>query len=494
MNNTYETIYDVAIIGGGIGGLMTAYHLKKSNSDLKICILEKGCPITKRKCPAAEGKPCAHCKICAITSGMAGSGAYSDGKFNLGTAYGGTLGEAIGEKQALKYIYKVDDILREHCNATYPRFYPSNTDLRLLCLQNNLQLLDMEVRHLGSDRNFEIMQALIEHIERLGVIILHNRDVVDLFKTSTIEIDSNMSSMEQQLLNNSNFCISSFDSRKKRKSGYEPLTDDLQDLYANKVVLALGRSGANFLKSVCEDFQIPTHCNTVDLGVRVEMKDDVWKHFSNKIYEPKILCKTKTFEDKTRSFCFNQGGIVSTESNNGIITANGHSFASPDKKTDNCNFAILSSINFTEPFNEPTEYCENIASLSNKIGKGNVIVQRFGDLIRGRRTTEHRLNQNSVKPTLNATAGDLSLVLPHRIMTNIIETLYALDKVAKGTANDDTLLYGVEAKYYSIKPHTNENFEMIEGIYVCGDCSGICRGLSQSGAMGLYIADRILTE
>ena len=494
MNNPYNIVYDVAIVGGGIGGLMAAYQLKTKKPSLNICILEKGNKITKRVCPASDGKPCAHCKICSITSGMAGSGAYSDGKFNLGTVYGGTLGEALGESTALKYIYDVDDILRDHCQFpdVYPRSYFSNEELKLHCLQNNLQLLDMEVRHLGSDRNFTIMKNLIQAIEDMGVVILHNRDVVDIFKTSDIAEEDYLNPLYKNLLQNSNYCLSSFNSCKKRKDGYDPLTDDLQDLFANKVILALGRSGSKLLKNICEEFKVPIHSNTVDLGVRVEMKDDIWKHFSEKIYEPKILCKTKTFEDKTRSFCFNQGGIVSSESNNGIITANGHSFSSPDKKTDNCNFAILSSINFTEPFNEPTEYCENIAALSNKIGKGNVIVQRFGDLIRGRRTTEHRLSQNIVRPTLNATAGDLSLVLPYRIMTNIIETLYALDKVAPGTANDDTLLYGVEAKYYSIKPHMGSDFDIAKDLYVCGDCSGICRGLSQSGAMGLYIADAIL--
>lgn len=487
-----NTIWDVAIIGGGIGGLMCAYELITNNPKLKICIMEKGNSIDNRICPASNGKPCTHCAICSITSGMAGSGAYSDGKFNLGTAYGGTLGESLGEQVAMKYIYKVDDILRNHCPSRYPKSYFSNEDLKLQCLQNNLQLLDMEVRHLGSDRNLEIMGKLIQTIEDKGVVILHNRDIVDIFKSSDIEIEEYMSETDKELLCKSNYCISSFKSHKTQKDGYDSLVDDLQDLFANKVVLALGRSGSRLIKNICEDFKVPIHSNTVDLGVRVEMKDDIWKHFSDKIYEPKILCKTKTFEDKTRSFCFNQGGIVSSESNNGIITANGHSFSSPEKKTKNCNFAILSSINFTEPFNQPTEYCENIAALSNKIGKGNVIVQRFGDLIRGRRTTEHRLSQNTVRPTLNATAGDLSLVLPYRIMTNIIETIYALDKVAHGTANDDTLLYGVEAKYYSIKPETNENFEIVKDVYVCGDCSGICRGLSQSGAMGLYIADSIL--
>ena len=232
--------------------------------------------------------------------------------------------------------------------------------------------------------------------------------------------------------------------------------------------------------------------NHVDIGVRVEMKDIIWKEFSDQIYEPKILYKTKTFEDRCRMFCFNKGGLVSAENNHGIITANGHSFADQDKKTDNCNFAILSSIRFTEPFNQPTEYAESISRLANMIGNGNVLVQRFGDLVRGRRTNDHRLGQNTVVPTLKATAGDISLVLPHRILTNIIETIYALDRVAPGTANDDTLLYGCESKYYSIRPEfMNNKFELIDGVYIIGDGSGICRGLSQSGAMGIYVADCI---
>ena len=191
-------------------------------------------------------------------------------------------------------------------------------------------------------------------------------------------------------------------------------------------------------------------------------------------------------------FCFNKGGLVSAENNHGIITANGHSYAEDEKRTENCNFAILSSIRFTEPFNQPTEYAESISRLANMIGKGNVLVQRFGDLIRGRRTNEHRLSQNTVEPTLKATAGDISLVLPHRILSNIIETIYALDKVAPGTANDDTLLYGCESKYYSIRPEfMNNEFELCDGVYIIGDGSGICRGLSQSGAMGIYVADCI---
>lgn len=209
---------------------------------------------------------------------------------------------------------------------------------------------------------------------------------------------------------------------------------------------------------------------------------------------PKILYKTKTFEDKTRMFCFNQGGIVSSENNKGIISVNGHAFADPEKKTKNCNFAILSSIHFTEPFKNQIEYARSFAKMANIIGDGNVIVQRFADLIRGRRTNNHRLSQNTVLPTLKATAGDLSLVLPYRILTNIIETIYALDMIAHGTANDDTLLYGVESKYYSIKPQHDKTFQIYKNIYLIGDGSGLCRGLSQSGAMGLYVADEILKK
>ena len=259
-----------------------------------------------------------------------------------------------------------------------------------------------------------------------------------------------------------------------------------------KVIIATGRSGADFVKKVCEKFSVGVEARAVDIGVRVEMPDLIWKKFSDKIYEPKIHYRTKTFGDSCRMFCFNQGGLVSAENNHGIITANGHSYADKSKKTKNCNFAVLSSTHFTEPFNQPTEYAESIARMANMIGDGNVIVQRFGDLKQGRRTTQHRLSQSTTQPTLKATPGDLSLVLPHRVLTNIIETLEALDKVAPGTANPDTLLYGVESKYYSLKPKHNKNFELIPGLYLIGDGSGICRGLSQSGAMGLYVADCIM--
>ena len=454
MNNTY----DVAIIGGGIGGLMTAYRLITTNNKLKIVLLDSGKPLDKRVCPASHGHPCVHCKTCAITSGMAGAGAFSDGKFNIGTAYGGTLAQELGENVSMNYIRQVDDTLSVFAKD-YPDLYTSNDDLKLKCLQNNLQLLDMDVRHLGTDKNYSTMMALInylsEHIE---------------IKTDT---ECNM------------VC------RTKSANTFKISTSHGW-LEASNVVVATGRSGAQFVKNLCQAFKVDVEANSVDIGVRVEMKDMIWREFSSKIYEPKILYRTPTYGDNCRMFCFNQGGIVSAENNHGIITANGHSFADQSKKTDNCNFAILSSIHFTEPFNQPTEYAENISKLANMIGDGNVIVQKLGDLRLGRRTNAHRLGQGTVHPTLAATPGDLALVLPHRILTNIIETLDAIDRVAPGCANPDTLLYGCESKYYSIKPKHNENFEIAENLYLIGDGSGICRGLSQSGAMGLYVADKIL--
>ena len=454
--------FDTVIIGGGMGGLFAAYNLKLKNPSHSIVIIDQGDYLDKRNCPAKNNNiGCVHCKTCAITSGIAGSGAFSDAKFNIGTSYGGTLGEELGEEIAMNYINNVDAILKNFTHEyDYPDMFKSNDDLKLKCLQNNLRLLDMNVRHLGTDRNYYTMQNLIFWLIDNNVLFFTNQTCTTIEKLNNI---------------------------------YVAKTKDYE-FNAKNIIVATGRGGADFVKHICNKFNIHSAANAVDIGVRVEMKDSIWKEFSSKIYEPKILYKTKTFEDRCRMFCFNQGGIVSAENNRGIITANGHSFADQNKKTDNCNFAILSSIHFTEPFDQPTEYAENISRMANMIGKGNVLVQRFGDLIRGRRTNNHRLSQNTVIPTLKATAGDISLVLPHRILTNIIETIYALDKVAPGTANDDTLLYGCESKYYSLKPDHNENFEIQNNMYLIGDGSGITRGLSQSGAMGLYVADKILSK
>lgn len=453
--------YDVVIVGAGIGGLMAAYGLKVRNSSLKIAIIDRGKMINERKCPSSNDKPCVHCNVCSITSGFAGAGAFSDGKYNLGISYGGTLGDELGENVAMDYINVANDILDYFLpdDVDVPTF-GTNKELKLKCLQNNLHLLDMNVKHFGTDNNLKIMNQLIDWLYNHYVELIPNTEITKISKCDD--------------------------------GSYQLLSENTY-YKSDKIILATGRNGTEFIRQVCKQFDIPVVSNAVDIGVRVEMKDTIWQEFSSQIYEPKILYRTKTFEDRTRMFCFNQGGIVSAENNGGVITANGHSFSDSNKKTENCNFAILSSINFTEPFNDPTTYAKSFSMMANLIGNGNVLIQRFGDLVRGRRTNNHRLSQNSVKPTLMATAGDLSLALPHRILTNIIETIYALDKVAPGTANDDTLLYGLESKYYSIKPKHNKDFMICDNIYLIGDGAGIARGLSQSAAMGLYVAD-IITE
>lgn len=462
MNN----IYDLIIIGGGIGGLCTAYKLISNKKELKIAIIEKGHSLEKRKCPASQNQRCIKCKSCSITSGIAGAGAFSDGKFNLGTAYGGTLAEEIGEETSMKYINELDNILVNFGADVKP--YDSNKDLKEKCEQNNLRLLDMVVKHLGTDKNYKTMLNLYHYL------IEHK---VEFFNdTEAISIDK-------------------FEEYKPLFSCTIKKDNIISTLLSKKIVIATGRTSGHFVVDTCKKFNVDILANKVDIGVRVEMKDDIWKEFSDKIYEPKILNRSKTFNDECRMFCFNKGGLVSAENNHGIITANGHAYAEDEKRTENCNFAILSSMKFTEPFNQPTEYCEHVSELGNMLGAGNVIVQRFGDLVNGHRSTYEKIEKNSVKPTLKAEPGDIGAFMPYRHMLNIIETIYALNKVAPGTADDDTLLYGCESKYYSVKPKfINNHFEIIEDLYCIGDGSGITRGLSQAGAMGLYIANDILNK
>lgn len=455
-------MYDTIIIGGGIGGLSCAYSIVKNNSNSKVLIVDKGKSLEKRKCPASNNNKCCKCKICSITTGIAGAGAFSDGKFNLGTNYGGILGEIIGDNSANKYINKLNNILTEF-GADVP-IYDSDKQLKELCNEFNLKLLDMNVRHLGTDKNYYVMLNLVNYLKENNVDIFTESECVNIFK----ELD------------------------KYKVVVYDINKDDNCIYDCKNIVIATGRTSGLFVVNTCKLFNVPLEYNKVDIGVRVEMKDDIWKHFSDKIYEPKILNKSKTYNDDCRMFCFNKGGLVSAENNNGIITANGHAFAESNKKTKNCNFAILSSMKFTEPFNQPTEYCEHVSELGNMLGAGNVIIQRFGDLVNGHRSTYEKIAKNSVIPTLKAEPGDIGAFMPYRHLLNIIETIYALDKVAPGTANYDTLLYGCESKYYSIKPKfKNEFFEITNNIYCIGDGSGISRGLSQAGAMGLIVGEHI---
>lgn len=449
--------YDVAIVGGGIGGIMAAYRLVEANPALSVCILEKGNAITGRSCPIITKKVdhCIKCKTCAIMEGMAGAGAFSDGKYVISTEYGGWLTDFMKPETVLDYIEQADKILVRF-GATTERFQPSN-ELKKLCTQHDLHMSQAQLKHLGTDSNFETMRKLIEDLS-LRCEIATN--------TAVLNVDRNTRA------------ITVLD-----KTGESTLS-------ADNVIFAVGRAGSRFFVNWCEKNKIPLSNNQVDVGVRVELPSLVWEDFSKKIYEPKIWYRSKGYGDTTRMFCFNERGQVVTENTDGVLTVNGHSYRDQSRKTENSNFALLATMKFTQPFNDPIEYARHVASLANLISGGSVLVQRLGDLKLGRRTDEKRLAQSTVRPTLRAVPGDLSLCMPKRQLDNIMETLEALDSIAPGTANYDTLLYGVECKYYSARPECDDfKIKGCDNIYAIGDGAGFTRSLSQAAANGLYVAD-----
>ncbi len=455
--------YDVAIIGGGIGGIMAAHRLSEKAPALKICILEKGNDLLDRVCPiiTKQAKACVKCKSCAIMEGMAGAGAFSDGKYVISTEYGGWLTEFMPPETVIEYIEQADKILTAH-GATTERYLPDN-ELKKRCIRHDLHMSQAQLKHLGTDANFDTMRKLIDSLRDKVDILVHS-NVTDADKSARTVTFSD-SGGEQHVIE------------------------------AGIIVFAVGRAGSSFFSKWCKKNGIPLTNNQVDIGVRVELPAMVWEDFSKKIYEPKIWYRSKQYGDTTRMFCFNEGGLVVTENTGGVLTVNGHAYRDKARKTENSNFALLSTSRFTEPFREPIEYARHVASLANLISGGSVLVQRLGDLEQGRRTDVKRLAQSTVRPTLDAVAGDLSLCLPKRQLDNIVETLHALDKIAPGTANYDTLLYGVECKYYSARPETVD-FELAgtKNIYAVGDGAGFTRSLSQAAANGLYVADHILKK
>ncbi len=452
-------MYDVVIIGGGIGGMMCAYRILEHRPNAKVVILEKGHDLEHRICPIVAGrtKTCVRCSSCAIMEGLAGAGAFSDGKYIISHEYGGWLPDFLPQETVLNYIEQADRILVSF-GATEERFEPDNA-LKLTCLQYDLHMQQAIVKHLGTDANFSTMQHMARSLQGRCDIWVQT-EVTDVEKeTHTVHFIRD---------------------------------GKAQTVTADQIVFAVGRVGSRFFSKWCADNQVPMQNNQVDIGVRVELPAIVWEAFSKKIYEPKIWYRSKAYGDTTRMFCFNERGLVVTENTNGVLTVNGHAYKDAERKTENSNFALLSTIRFTSPFKEPIEYARHVAALANLISGGSVLVQRLGDLERGRRTDEKRLQQSTTRPTLAAVAGDLSLCLPKRQLDNIIETLHALDQVAPGTANYDTLLYGIECKYYSARPET-EDFELLgcKGIFAIGDGAGFTRSLSQASAHGLYIADKI---
>ena len=453
--------YDVIIIGAGPGGIFAAYELIKERPSCKVAVFEAGHALDKRKCPidGVHVKSCVNCSRCSIMCGFGGAGAFSDGKYNITNDFGGTLYEHIGKKQALDLMKYVDSINMAYGGEGTRLYSTAGTQFKKLCLQNKLNLLDASVRHLGTDINYVV----------LGNLYAHLKDKVDFYFDSPVK------------------------TIQKTEKGYRIIWET-GSCECAKCIVSVGRSGSKWMEQVCREMDIPTKSNRVDIGVRVELPAVIFSHLTDELYESKIVYRTEKFEDKVRTFCMNPNGIVVNENTNGIITVNGHSYEGSDKKTENTNFALLVAKHFSEPFKDSNGYGESIARLSNMLG-GGVIVQRFGDLIRGRRSTVKRVEEGLVRPTLQATPGDLSLVLPKRKLDGIIEMIYALDKVAPGTANDDTLLYGVEVKFYNMEVAIDEHLESrYKGLYIIGDGSGVTHSLSHASASGVYVARHILSE
>ena len=451
--------YDVLIIGAGPGGIFSAYELAKCAPALKIAVFEAGNPLDRRQCPidGKKIKSCIECKTCSIMSGFGGAGAFSDGKYNITNNFGGTLYKYIGKQEALELMKYVDEINMAHGGSGTKLYSTSGSRFKKLCMQNDLHLLDASVRHLGTDINYVVLENLYKYLS----------DKVDFFFNAPVE---------KIELENDGYKIYA------RGSEYT----------AKKCIISVGRSGSKWMESVCHELDIPTESTRVDIGVRVELPAEVFSHLTDELYESKIVYRTRQYGDLVRTFCMNPNGEVVNENTNGIITVNGHSYEDPEKQTANTNFALLVAKHFSEPFKHSNSYGESIARLSNMLG-GGVIVQRFGDLIRGQRSNAKRIEESFVTPTLNATPGDLSLVLPKRILDGIIEMIYALDKIAPGTANDDTLLYGVEVKFYNMEVAVNEKLETkYDGLYIIGDGSGITHSLSHASASGVFVARQII--
>ena len=453
--------YDVIIIGAGPGGIFSAYELINKHSDLKIAVFEAGNELAKRKCPidGDKVKSCIQCKTCAIMSGFGGAVAFSDGKYNITNDFGGTLYEYIGKKKAIELMKYVDKINVEHGGQNCKLYTTAGSHFKKLCIQNQLNLLDASVRHLGTDINYVVLENIYNEL----------KDKVEWHFNTHI------------------------DSVEKLSEGFK-VECKKGEFTCKDCIISVGRSGSKWMEGICDHLGIVTHSNRVDIGVRVELPAVVFSHLTDELYESKIVYRTKNYEDAVRTFCMNPKGSVVNENTNGIITVNGHSYEDPEKQTENTNFALLVSKHFSEPFKDSNGYGESIARLSNMLG-GGVIVQRFGDLVSGRRSNPKRIEEGMVEPTLAATPGDLSLVLPKRILDGIIEMIYALDKIAPGTANPDTLLYGVEVKLYNMEVELDENLETVhKGLYVIGDGSGVTHSLSHASASGVYVAQKIIDE
>lgn len=462
--------YDVIIVGAGPSGIFTAYELLEKQFKGKILLVEMGANISKRHCPKDKTDVCVNCKpYCHITTGFSGAGAFSDGKLSLCTDVGGELPDLMGARLVQSYIDYTDKIyLKFGANSKIEGIEDTDSikEIRRKAISAGLKLVDCPIRHLGTEKAQEIYLKLQNYLMENGVEIRFHSVVEDLIIKDGVAAG-----------------ILLADAHKKNPP--EELTTD-------QLVLATGRKGSDWLFSMCKRHNISQKAGVIDIGVRVEVRNEVMESVNNVLYESKLIGYPKPFKDKVRTFCQNPGGFVSQENyDENIAIVNGHSYK--DKKSNNTNLAILSSSYFSEPFNEPTKYGKLVSHLLNMLGDGHIIVQRYEDILAGKRTWPDELSRSNVVPTLkDAMPGDLTSALPYRTMTNILNFIEAMDKVVPGFAAGETLLYGPEIKFYSNKILIDKNFETnIKGLYALGDSSGWTRGLMMASTMGVMMGEKI---
>jgi uncharacterized FAD-dependent dehydrogenase len=460
---------DCLVIGAGPAGIFTALELKKNKPDMDVLIVDSGSEIARRVCPARKLGRCANCQPCGILHGWSGAGAFSDGKLSLSSDVGGQVADYLGRAKAEELIRYADAIYRgfgapEEVHGLNDR---KVEEIAYEASRHNIQLISCPVRHLGTDFAFGVLEAMYNH----------------LLAMKGFEFRPNTTARDLIIENG------------EVKGAVIERGGETEEVFAPSVVAAPGRGGAQWLAETCEKNGIRTVNNEIDIGVRVEVPNSIMDHLTKHLYEAKLVYYSDTFENRVRTFCMNPGGVVSSEYyEGGLAVVNGHSYSDPKLHTENTNFALLVSTHFTEPFNEPIEYGRYIARLGNMLTGGGVMVQRLGDLDMGRRTTDSRLSKATTRATLEtAVPGDLSFVLPHRHLTSILEALKAFDKLAPGLYSRNTLLYGVEVKFYSSKVDVGNRFMTgIKGLYAIGDGAGITRGLMQASVTGVVVARDIL--